>query len=386
MPASASGILFSAAPTGAKGCSHGWSGAAAQPPDAEPVGKERVFFLISPPKGAKEGTRKALIPCHPIDGLADHPPPSSTPSGWDIDCGTAIHGLRSPAAHSTRGYRPSPLRGEMVNVAQPLPRRALPCLMAAGLALLALALIGCSDHQKRTWRHRSPEENYRTALEADHADQRRDAVARIAESGYYRHDDAFQVLDVVARTDAAPQIRCIAVRALARYGDPRPVKPLLAILQATRDSAEALPPNDDVRWETATALAGLLRQDVVDEAARDLVRDIFIRLAERDASRNVRVVAIEALAEFQDPQVLQPLIRSLRNEDFGIVDRAERSLIALTGETHFHDADAWETWAAATDQPFARAGQTPAVTQPSGPSWWDRQARAWRRGLKLAPD
>ncbi len=262
----------------------------------------------------------------------------------------------------------------------------LPCLAALGLAALALTLAGCSDHQKRTWQPRSAEENYRIALEAEHPDQRRDAVARIAESGYYRQEDAFHVLDVVARTDEAPQIRCIAVRSLACYNDARPVKTLLLILQATRGSGDALPANDDLRWETATALAGLLSKGVVDDSVRDLTRDIFIKLAESDSSRNVRIVAIEALAEFREPQVLQPLIRSLRHEDFGIVDRAERSLITLTGETHFHDADLWEQWAAATSEPFARAGQSPAVSQPTGPSWWDRQTRAWRRGLKLAPD
>ena len=39
-------------PNGATECSHGWSGAAAQPPDAEPV--ETVVHMIARPEGVEE--------------------------------------------------------------------------------------------------------------------------------------------------------------------------------------------------------------------------------------------------------------------------------------------------------------------------------------------
>jgi hypothetical protein len=94
-------------------------------------------------------------------------------------------------------------------------------------------------------------------------------------------------------------------------------------------------------------------------------------------------VAIEALGECQDPRVLNPLIRVLRSNDFALADRAEESLIQLTGTTHNYDPQAWEAWLAATQDPFARAGERPPITRPAGPSWWDQQMRAWRRGLKL---
>jgi HEAT repeat protein len=255
------------------------------------------------------------------------------------------------------------------------------------LALPALAglvfSVGCAEQDKRPWIYRSPEQNYRTALEGERADDRRDAVARIAESLYYDSADAFAVLDTVARTDPASQIRCIAIRALANYRDDRPIGALLSILQAKAGSQEALPADADIRWESVRALLALTRRGPLQGDPRTLARHILIKLLETDPSRNVRIVCAEALGEFQDREVLAPLIRALRNKDFGIAERAERSLIMLTGVTHDYDANAWEAWVAATQDPFERAGQTPQTTQPTGPTWWDQQARAWRRALKL---
>ena len=249
--------------------------------------------------------------------------------------------------------------------------------------LAALLLTGCSDHQKRTWKYKSPSDNYRTALEAKNPDERRDAVARIAESGYVTSEDAFHVLDTAARTDAAFQTRCIAIRALAGYKDARPMKTLLMILQATTGGKDALPPNDDVRWETVTALTRLARKGALTDQEPDIVRGILIKLAEADPSRNVRIAALEALGEFKDRQVLLPLIRSLRTQDFAIAERAEGSLIRLTGETHYADADAWEKWLASAQDPFANAGHIPPTTRPAGPNWFEQQKRAFKRAIKL---
>ncbi len=251
------------------------------------------------------------------------------------------------------------------------------------LAAAGVPLAGCAEQDKRPWIYRSPQENYRTALEAEHADARRDAVARIAESTYYDSENAFAVLDTVARTDPVSQIRCIAVRAFSLYKDDRPIKPLLAVLQARSGSQDALPADEDVRWETVRTLLALTRKGALSGEQQPLARDILIKLLETDPSRNVRITSAEALGEFKDREVLAPLIRSLRNKDFGIAERAENSLIALTGVTHDYDATAWEAWVASTQDPFARAGETPKVERAAGPTWWDKQDRAWRRALRL---
>ncbi len=261
-------------------------------------------------------------------------------------------------------------------------------LTALFLCFLASALLssGCTQQDKRPWIYRSPEQNYRTALEAELGDERRDAAVRIAESTYYDSEPAFAVLDTLARTDPVIQVRCIAIRAFARYKDARPIPPLLMILQARPGSDQALPADADIRWETVQALLALTRRGVLSDEQRPVLRDILIKFLETDPSRNVRITSAEGLGEIQDRAVFAPLIRSLRNKDFGIADQAERSLIRLTGVSHDYDANAWEAWVTSSEAPFANAGRTPVTTRPAGPTWWDQQTRAWRRAIKLKTD
>jgi len=250
-----------------------------------------------------------------------------------------------------------------------------------------LAALGCSRQTKRQWKYRSLEDALQTALPEDlsrsNADDRREAVARLAESGDYARAEVFHVLDAVARTDPATQIRCIAIRGLARYKDDRPVGTMLAVLQASKAGNKAIPADDDVRWEALHTLAELDQRKALGDAQREIARDLAIRMAEFDTSRNVRITATEMLGCFKDRAVLSPLIRLLRERDFAIAERAELSLIALTGTTHDFDADAWEAWVAQTRDPFAKAGQIPQTTRPAPPSWFEQQQRAVRRALRL---
>jgi len=261
---------------------------------------------------------------------------------------------------------------------RPFLSMLLTCIVATSLT------TGCSESTKRKWKYRSPEENYRNALEAEHADVRRDAVVRIAESKYADSDTAFQVLDAAARTDPQTQIRCIAIRALACYDDDRPISTLLAILKATKGDQRALPANEDVRWEAALALIMLEEKGFLANGDRDTALTIYIQMVEPDQARRVRIAGTAALGAFQNRKVFAPLISTLRDRDFAIADCAERSLIKLTGVTHDYNADVWAKWLTDTDDPFANAGHIPEITRPAGPSWWDKQVRAWRRGLKLS--
>jgi len=240
---------------------------------------------------------------------------------------------------------------------------------------------------KRQWKYRSVDQALPVALPEDLAtsnpDDRREAVAWLAENGSVSREDVFHVLDAVARTDPVSQIRCVAIRGLGRYKDDRPVGTLLAVLQASKPGDKALPPDDDVRWEAIQALLKLDQQKGLAGSQRDLARDISVRLAEFDGSRNVRLSATEMLGRFQDRAVLAPLVRLLRTRDYAIAERAELSLIELTGVTHNYDADAWETWVANTSNPFEKAGQVPVTTRPTPPTWVEKQVRAFRRAIKL---
>lgn len=262
-------------------------------------------------------------------------------------------------------------------------------LRTGGVVLLGACLlsVGCSRQAKRHWKYASMSKALQTALPEDlsksNADDRREAVTRLAEGPEYARAEVFAVLDAVARTDPMDQIRCIAIRGLSRYKDDRPVGTLLAVLQASKPGESALAATDDTRWEALRALAELDQRKALASTQRDLARDLAIRMAEFDSSRSVRITATEMLGCFRDRAVLSPLIRLLREKDFAIAERAELSLIALTGTTHDFDADAWESWVAATPDPFAKAGQIPQTTRPAPPSWFDKQQRAVRRALRL---
>ena len=289
----------------------------------------------------------------------------------------------------------SPLRPVGKKSSQPSAIRDRLSARAAGtlgpsflLSLLALAtalplITGCSEAEKRRWRSHTAEQNFHDALQSPQGDIRREAVIAIAEGGYAEREDAFHVLDAVARTDPISQVRCIALRVLGAYGDARPVRPLLQILQATGASRDALAGDDDVRWEAASGLLKLEGKGLLKDRDRDTACEVYIKLLESDPARSVKIVATEALGHFKDRRVFRPLFAALRNKDFAIADAAERSLITLTGVRHDYDAETWEKWVAAAPDPFANAGHVPPTSRPAGPTWFDQQIRAWRRGLKL---
>ncbi len=260
-------------------------------------------------------------------------------------------------------------------------RTWMSCLL---LGFCLVSVSGCAESTKRKWSYRSPSTNYRNALESLDADVRRDAVARIAESRNVDDEDAFHVLDAVARTDPVTQIRCIAIRAFSRYEDNRPASTLLTLLEAGPRSTETLPINDSIRWDAASVLVNLLERGLLEPGQQAAARQQLLDMIGEENPRRLRLVGLEGLGYIQQREVLPPLIRSLRaEEDFAIADEAETSLIRLTGTTHDYDPDAWEAWLARTSNPFEHAGREPEIDRPEGPSWWDRQKRAWRRGLKL---
>jgi hypothetical protein len=268
----------------------------------------------------------------------------------------------------------------------------LPDLLSSSLTSLCLCasvalilLSGCSEADKRKWQRHTAEQNYSTALESTSADLRREAVVRIGESSYWESEDAFHVLDAAARTDPVPQVRCIAIRVLARYGTDRPAESLLTILTAKDTEAGALPADDDVRWEAVRAMLELQKKGLLSEEQENAACELFITLQRSDRSRNVRIVSTQALGTFRNPRVLTPLIHSLRDADFMIADSAERSLMALTGHSHDYDADAWAKWLEQTEDPFAEAGE-PVSPRPAGGNWWDQQERFWRKTIKLGAD
>ncbi len=221
---------------------------------------------------------------------------------------------------------------------------------------------GCASSRGGNWFHkpRTSRDYLDMALEAPGADDRRKGVIGLAATRDGKSDWAMKVYDTVARTDRDAMVRCAAIRAMAPAAGaeqvPTTLKLLLSSAQTIKDCRPAPGP---VRWEASKVLLGIIRDYTYQESQRDqIVKTLLNRLA-RDTERSVRMTSIEALSYFAERDVPPALIDVLGEDDFALQHAAEEALIALTGQTHDHDAKAWRKWLAETKDPFAQSGQIP---------------------------
>ena len=138
------------------------------------------------------------------------------------------------------------------------------------------------------------------------------------------------------------------------------VERTLKILQSPQQSRKDIrPATGPVRWDAARLLHRFIREDAYDPSQRGEILKTLLDRAAADRDRNVRLTCIDSLAYFHDSAALTALIDILREDDFAMQHAAETSLIAMTGVTHSHDAEAWRAWVAQTREPFASAGEIP---------------------------
>ncbi len=254
-----------------------------------------------------------------------------------------------------------------------------PGLAAAGVGgaagLFAILLVGCANSSgagaafRESLRHYTPEQNYEIVLHDPNADARRRAVNRIVQSGRAADDDAFRVLDVAARTDPNGQVRCAAILAMKNYWDPRPLDPLLAILNPKAHPNESAPAPPPVRWDATAALGRFAENALIPSDRRAEVVDVLVTLLLDDPYRDVRMAAARGLGAIPDKRVLRALIAALRCRDFGIAYEAQNSLVRLTGRSYRYDAEAWEAWLDSAANPFDRTANAAAAsptTRPAG--------------------
>ncbi len=259
--------------------------------------------------------------------------------------------------------------------AKSLRRRSCSGLLA-GLLLLA----GCSDAslnalvQKVLQPKRTPQQYMLIAVSDRDPDQRRKAVAEVADSDQLDSEWAIKGLTAIALLEDDPQTRCVAIRALGRIDDPRALETLLKILNhEDHPPAQVRPPVAVCRWDAAGVLADLALAGRVPAEQRDAVRRTLLKLLRRDSDRNVRVAAARGLAAFRDIDVVRALIDALEDEDFAVCWQCEDSLRRLTGCSNEAEAYAWRAWLEKhADDPFAQADRQTADEKP-GPL-----KRIWR--------
>lgn len=225
---------------------------------------------------------------------------------------------------------------------------------------------GCSGGKNTSWiqKPKSSKDYLDMALEAENADDRRKGVIGLARSGDGRTDWAMKVYDTIARTDVNAATRCAAVHALAPASGAEQTPTLVKLLSsATQKYDDVRPAPGAVRWEAAKALHSVTARGAYSPEQRGEIVQTLLDAASGDKDRNVRLSAIDALGQFPEPSVPPALVALLEEDDYALRHAAEVSLIALTGHTHDHSAEAWRAWLAQTPDPFAEAGRTPPELQ-----------------------
>lgn len=141
------------------------------------------------------------------------------------------------------------------------------------------------------------------------------------------------LLGKIATKDPSPEMRSQAVLTLSRVpGD----QALQALNTASSDSIEKVRMTVCKAWNKRGDSAG---------------RDMLLSLARADSSAHVRQAAIQALAAFDEPEVLKALSSSLDDRSPAIQHQAVMTLQTLTGRNYGGDFPAWQRYIAGEDVP-----------------------------------
>lgn len=255
------------------------------------------------------------------------------------------------------------------------------------LGLAGVLLAGCGEGSFQTTLdagvkklftpRRTPQQYMLVAVSSNDPDVRRDAVAKISKSKKYDEEWAIKGYIAIALLESEPQTRCVAIRALARTGDPRATETALKILNyRDHPPEEVWPPVALCRWDATEALADLTAVGQVPEEYRDEVIETLLEHLRLDSDRHARIAAARGLSGYAEERVLEALMLGLRDEDFAVVHQCEESLVQLTGRTHDADALAWEQWLEANRaEAFAQRGEIPESRRPPYSNRWEK--RTW---------
>jgi hypothetical protein len=227
---------------------------------------------------------------------------------------------------------------------------------------------------------KSPQQYMLLAVSSEDSDIRRDAVARINKSKDYDKEWAIKGYVAIACLESEPQTRCIAIRALARTGDPRATEPALKILNSqTYPPQEVWPPTPLVRWDATLALADLSAGGKVPDDQKEAVRRTLLDRLRLDTFRHARLAGARGLAYYPDHETIKALIEGLRDEDYAVAHECEGALVKLTGVTHNANPGEWEEWLDANESAaFEHAGEIPPsrrlpYNNAVEKSWYDTQ-------------
>ena len=215
----------------------------------------------------------------------------------------------------------------------------------AGLLLLA----GCGHRQDKTATapedlmaaagKQSRRQMVAEAFDPQDADARRLGIVELTEEDWALREPFLKGYAALAH-DEEPIVRSMAVMALGSAGDATYLPVLLEALE--RD------PVNYVRVDAAGALIVVQGDAAIEPLSRH---------AQQDASMDVRLRCIRALAHYHRPAVIQTLLTCLGDDEFGIRWTARQALCDMTGEDAEYDGAAWSRCLAAKSDPFARPAE-----------------------------
>lgn len=239
-----------------------------------------------------------------------------------------------------------------------------------------LLMAGCAEKADKTFKaiiyRPTPQRAVLYALQEENPDARRRYLRGLINRKELKQDWAVKALDVIARTDADPQVRCIAIQGLAKSQRPEAIDTALAILDPKTTTRPVRSGEDDVRLDCFNLLLGYFLANRVPADKMDPLRQVMLKAAADEQNQQVRMAAVRGLRFFPQPESLQVLVMVLRDGEFVLKFEAEMSLRCLTGHIGDFEADHWETWLATKqDDPFA-GRDAYAQEQRSRDTFWRR--------------
>jgi predicted FMN-binding regulatory protein PaiB len=174
----------------------------------------------------------------------------------------------------------------------------------------------------------TPREAADMMVDPHNPDNRRRGLVLIANSIFGGVDEYVNWYRLtVENPEEDPTVKSVAVRALARHGQPSDA-PLIAT-QLGHSS-------EHVRWEAAKGLQRIHNPDVVSS--------LLTVVRNQEEQPRIRVAATHALGQYPQDRVFQALIAALDSRHLSINLAAEQSLTTLTGQQLGMDARDWSRW------------------------------------------
>ncbi len=205
------------------------------------------------------------------------------------------------------------------------------------------------------------------------ADKRRRAVEMLSSATWGGEKPYLRLYRVyVDFPDDDDTIISVCVRALGRHGTPEDVPRLTKMLGPT----SAYKPPVYVRWEAAKALQRIHHPSAVAP---------LIAASTRDQDTDVRMAAVKALAQYDQPFVFDALVGALNDRVFAVRHSALSSLKTLTGQDLGPDTRQWIDWGR-KHRGELFAGRQPYVWQPYEKPWgfWDKM-QFWKKPQPVPP-